>query len=90
MNYADRPNHVHMSGDSTFGASFGALHSVTAVNLTGAGHHIHIDARFQFGMRLELSVDDATHLEHELHLALATLPVMPNCSGALVELGGDE
>jgi hypothetical protein len=89
-NFADRPNHVHVCGDSTFGASFGALYSVTAVNLLGTGHHIHLDARFKHGVKFELTVDDATRLERELHLALATLPTAPDCSGIAAELGGND
>lgn len=90
-NYAERPNEVYISSDCTFAKSFGALYSVTAVNLTGAGHHIHIDARFRYGLRIELTQDDATRLERELHLALATLPVVElntaDCSGIVAELG---
>jgi hypothetical protein len=89
-NYAERPNHVHISTDCTFGASFGALYSVTAVNLTGADHHAHIDARFRYGLRIELTQADATRLERELHLALATLPIAPDCSGIAAELGGGD
>jgi hypothetical protein len=86
-NYAERPNQLHMTSDCNFTKSFGPLSSVTAVNLTGAGHHVHVDARFRFGLRLQLTLDDATRLERELHLALATLPVMPDCSGITAELG---
>jgi hypothetical protein len=86
----DRPNHVHVSGDASFGTSFGSLHSVTAVNLTGVDHHPHIDARFLFGLRIELTQADAMRLERELHLALATLPIAPDCSGIVAELGGSD
>lgn len=87
MSYADRPNSVHMTTDCTFAKSFGPLSSVTAVNLLGSGHHVHIDARFCYGLRIELTQSDAIRLEHELHLALATLPVAPDCSGIVAELG---
>jgi hypothetical protein len=86
----DKPNHAHLCGEVTFGAYFGALYSVTAVNLTGADHHAHIEARFRYGLRIELTLADATRLERELHLALATLPTAPDCSGIVAELGGGD
>lgn len=83
----DRPNHVHYHDGSThFGDTFGGLHSVTPVSLTGNGHNAHIEVRTLFGLRLDLTPGFFAALLRDGPAALAKLPMVPACDDAV---GGD-
>jgi hypothetical protein len=83
-NVNDMPNCIHASGDRTFGSRFGSLVSCRPVNLAGIGHHPHIEARFQFGIRLELDQATAAEFARQLAESVKALPVVPNFKGANV------
>jgi len=86
-NIIDHPNLVRVCGDATYSAHFGPLVSVTPVSIPGDGHHQHIALRFKRGVVLDISVADAIAVARQLPEAIAALPLVPNVSGALVDLG---
>ena len=90
-NIGEHPNSIHFCADSTFSCHFGPLVegvAVTPRSFLGNGHTPHIDARFKRGMRMEFTVEDATNFARQLYEAVAKVTVMPDCSGAVVDLEG--
>jgi hypothetical protein len=88
-----KPNHVHLNAgvddDRTFGAGFGPLINCRAVNLAGAGHIAHVEARFQYGLRIELDRATASEFARALTESIAALPIVTDfgsCSGAAADL----
>lgn len=78
MSINDSPNAVYHSGDFTFGSRFGGLVNCHPVNLAGQGHLPHIEARFAFGIRLELDRKTAVELARALTESVAALPFQPD------------
>jgi hypothetical protein len=76
------PNRVHLSAgvadDHTFGAGFGGLINCHPVNLAGQGHQPHVEARFAYGIRLELDRATACELARALTESVAALPFLSN------------
>lgn len=79
------PNRMHLCGAVTFGADFGAVHSVTAICFPGNGHSPHVESRFVGGARLSLTPATAADLVRELTTALAKLPFIPDVHDACGE-----
>jgi hypothetical protein len=75
----ERPNHIHLNAgvlsDHTFGAGFGSLINCRSVDL-GAGHFPHIEAKFAFGIRLDLDRATACDLARALTESVAGLPFL--------------
>jgi hypothetical protein len=86
-NIADHPNIVRVCGDATYSAHFGALVSITPISIPGDGHHQHVALRFKRGVTLDISLADAIAVARQLPEAIAALAVVPDVSGALVDLG---
>lgn len=74
------PNRIHLNAgvtsDHTFGAGFGPLINCHPVNLAGQGHQPHVEARFAFGIRLELDRATACELARALTESVAALPFL--------------
>jgi hypothetical protein len=82
----EKPNHIHMCGERTFGAPFGSVHSVIPISLSGIGHDPHVLVRFRHGLSIDLTPSDAAELCRRLPEALAMLPCLPPLHDA-VEAG---
>lgn len=75
-NVNDMPNSIHHSGDVTFGSRFGGLVNCHPVNLAGQGHTPHIEARFQYGIRLEFDRATASEFARALTESVNALPFL--------------
>lgn len=73
-NCNDMPNRLALRNDMTLGLRFGDIHSMTAVNLPGSGHHPHVAVRFRGGLTLDFDPSTAAELARRLPEALASLP----------------
>lgn len=73
-NIHSHPNHLHLGGDVTVGARFGTLVNCHPVNLAGQGHTPHIEARFTFGLKLELDRATAVAFARALTESVESLP----------------
>jgi hypothetical protein len=82
----DKPNHLHMCGERSFGAPFGAVHSVTPIALPGLGHDPHLHIQFLFGLTMDLTPGDAAELSRRIPEALARLPFLPDVHESVGEL----
>lgn len=78
------PNHVrYQHGTTHFSDHFGALHSVTPVNLIGEGHVAHLEIRSCYGLRLDVSAEWLTALCRVAPAALAKMPFIPEIHDAV-------
>jgi hypothetical protein len=85
----DKPNHVHMCGERTFGAPFGAVYSVTPIAIPGLGHDPHLHIAFRFGLSMDITPADAAELSRRIPEALARLPFLPPIHDAVVRQGDE-
>jgi hypothetical protein len=83
----EKPNHVHMCGERTFGAPFGAVYSVTPIAIPGIGHDPHLHITFRFGLSMDLTPGDAAELSRRIPEALARLPFIPDVHDAVGDAG---
>lgn len=79
-----RPNSLHYTHDSTFGASFGTVHSVTPVSLSGLGHTPRVEVRFKHGLRIDFTPEVVVELARRFPEALAQLNFVPDIHDATV------
>jgi hypothetical protein len=82
----DKPNHLRLCGDTTFGTRFGAVHSVTPIALAGLGHDAHLHVQFRYGLSMDLTPTDAAELSRRIPEALAKMPLLPDIHDAAGEL----
>lgn len=82
------PNHFRFNaGQNGSYARFGPICSVTPICIPGEGHTPRINVHFRGGVSMDFDTATATELARRLPEAIAALPVIPNVSGALVDLG---
>lgn len=68
------PNRLHLcSGETTIGASFGGLYSITPIDFPANGHTPHVDVRFVGGARFTLTPATFAELLWDGPAALAKL-----------------
>lgn len=89
VNSSQRPNHIAINGDLLFGWHFGEVCSVIPISIPGAGHTPHVRIGFVGGLSADLSVATAIELARRLPEAIAGLPAVPDCSGAVWDWGKD-
>lgn len=89
VNAYETPNHFRRSTDKSGDwAQFGTIHSLTPICIPGEGHHPHIRIRFRGGVTVDLDTATAAELARRLPAALAFMPEVSNCSGAVADLEG--
>ena len=86
-NCNDMANHLSLHTDITLGLRFGQVQTLTPIYL-GAGHRPVIKVRYRGGLVIEYSPHTAIELARRFPEALAYLPAIPDCSGAVVDLEG--
>lgn len=91
---SSRKNHLHYrhteytpghSYEQKFDTQFGGLCRVTPISIPGLGHDPHIECRFRYGLRLDLSPEEVVELLRQLPEALAKLPYLPELNDAVAE-----
>lgn len=87
INTIQSPNCLHVSGNHTYSVHFGSPYAAAPMHhVHGLGHGEHIKVSFLGGLSLELTPEAATELARRLPEALAALPIIPDCSGALAHI----
>ena len=89
---AQLPNHIKLQlGEVVNGFPFGEVRSVTPIHFAGTGHKPHLEARFDGGVRIDLTPEAVVAFIQHAQRALAKLPGgFADCSGALANTGGDD
>lgn len=88
-NTADSPNRLSISSAHKSEACFGTPYlAVPMHHVAGLGHAEHISIHFHGGLVWELDLFSAQELARLLPIAIAKLPAIPDCSGAVADLEG--